>query len=169
MRRLHVAAALSAVLLGSSCGSGRDDAGDPDAGGDGSVSPDGRDDSHDGAPGETYVTGTLEGDAFVLTYAAVDWGSVDKLCVSNVPVAAPDCGLDGQPKLLLYAWFAVNGDGGVWGLPEVELRDIGANVVELATDGWLDVDVYDPGSQQFRATLELTFPSGITRGTVAVP
>jgi len=104
-----------ALLLATSCGSGDDGPLPPDGASppDAALPADGQDGGGDAAPTETRVTGTLDGVAFRLMYAAIEWGGYyDTLCVSNVPITAPDCGYgDTMDKLVLYGKLKVWPDG----------------------------------------------------------
>jgi hypothetical protein len=71
---------------------------------------------------------------------------------------------------VLRGWFRVVDGQGEWGFPQVEIRRFGSNPsVELATDGTLDVEAFDPERNTLRARVELTTADGPTTGTVRVP
>jgi hypothetical protein len=127
-------------------------------------------DASDAAVSETRITGTLDGEPFVMLNAAVEWGSIDALCGSTSAIVLDDCLSGTETRIALYGWFLVTDNGAEWGFPQVELRrlDSGADTVELASDGWMTVYKYEPELGHLDAEFELVFASGVATGTVVV-
>lgn len=147
--------------------------GDGNAGRDAGQSPDApaADGGTDGSPGQTSVTGTVDGTSVTLQYADVAWGDpLSTLCASNRPITAPDCGYsDGVPKVVIYGKFAVQGGQGMWAFPQVEMRVIGPMPqVKLGNSGTMDVTVYEPAQDRFTASIDLQFDNASFAGTVVV-
>ena len=163
---------VACLLVGACGGEGEGDpASDGPRGVDSSTSP--GDDSV-AVPTETRVTGVFEGMPFTLTYASVAWAvspdPFDLVCVSHVPIVAPDCGVsDGQEKLVFYGKFRIQGGTPEWAAPWLQLVLVGTGRSEIADTGTLALPVYDPAGNRLTATFEVPFEGGPTSGSAVVP
>lgn len=128
-----------------------------------------------GAPTSTDVRGIMDGTQFQLAYAVVLWDtSLDGVCLSNVPIEPPDCGInDPAPKYLFFGKFIYDGADTIWAFPEVELNRFGATgtheALEFSTEGTLTIFEYDPDGEKLSLTFSVEFDEGATSGSVSIP
>jgi hypothetical protein len=172
MMRAMIARSIACLALLASCGSDDDpamsDAGDP---GDG----DGDGDGDAGSlPTETLVTGTLDGESFTMTHAAMIWmDQLHMICVSTAPVMPVNDCADGvgARTLLRGIWGTNDNQTGVWSAIQTELRrlDSATDAVEVPWNGTIAIDVIDPDANRFVGAIELEFESGPLRGVVVIP